>query len=116
MRKLETAGEKYDLVILDPPSFVKKKSAVEGAAAGFKEIALRGMKILNEGGLLALFSCSFHVDEARLMDAASSAAADARKNLKLIHLFRQSLDHPIDPCIPETYYLKGFLLEATSSR
>ena len=114
LRELEKKNEKFDLVILDPPSFLKKKTELDGAMAGFKEISLRAMKILNEGGLLALFSCSFHVDEGRLLQTAVAAAMDTSKNLKLLRAMTQSLDHPIDPLIPETHYLKGFLFQVSS--
>ncbi len=113
LKELETKKEKFGLVILDPPSFVKKRSAIDGAMAGFKEIMLRSMRILEPEGLLAVFSCSYHIDENRLMLAALSAASDTRKNLKLIRFLKQSSDHPIDPAIPETYYLKGFLFQVT---
>ncbi len=114
LRELEKKKETFDLVILDPPSFVKKKASLDGAMAGFKEISLRAMKILNEGGLLALFSCSFHVDEGRLLQTAVAAAMDTSKNLKLLRTMTQSSDHPIDPLIPETHYLKGFLFQVSS--
>jgi len=109
LKALEKQGRKFDLVVLDPPSFVKKKAALEGAMAGYKELLLRGMKLLNDQGLLAVFSCSYHVDENLLMQASLGAAWDVRKNLKLIKFLKQSVDHPINPFIPETYYLKGFL-------
>ena len=109
LRSLEKEKKKFELVILDPPSFVKKKSALEGAVSGYKELLLRSMKLLQSGGLLAVFSCSYHVDENLLMQIAMSAAWDAHKDLKVIRFLKQSADHPINPFIPETYYLKGFL-------
>ncbi len=115
LRELDAKKEKFDLVILDPPSFVKKKDELDGAMAGFKEISLRAMKILEEGGLLALFSCSYHVDENRLMQVALSAAQDTKKNLKVVRFMSQGMDHPIDPAIPETYYLKGFLFQVSAN-
>ena len=114
LRALEKERRKFDLVILDPPSFVKKRDALAGALAGYKEILLRGMRILNEGGLLAVFSCSYHVNDDLLMQACLSAAMDTRKSLKVIRFLKQSSDHPIDPFIPETYYLKGFLFLVSS--
>lgn len=111
LKSLDKEAARFDLVILDPPSFVKKKSAIEGAASGYKEIMLRAMKILKQGGLLAVFSCSYHVNEDVLMQAAMSAAHDVRRSLRLVKFFKQSADHPINPFIPETYYLKGFLFE-----
>ena len=83
---------------------------LEGAVAGYKEILLRSMRLLNENGRLAVFSCSYHVDENLLMQASLAAAADTRKNLRVLKFLKQSADHPINPFIPETYYLKGFLV------
>lgn len=114
LKNLENEKQKFDCVILDPPSFVKKKNAVEGAIAGYKEIILRSMKLLNEEGLLAVFSCSYHVDETLLLQIALSAALDVRKKIKILKFLKQSSDHPIDPFIPETYYLKGFVFSVTS--
>lgn len=109
LKKYDRERRRFDMVILDPPSFVKNKAALEGAVAGFKEILLRSMKILNPGGLLAAFSCSYHFDEPLLLQASLEAAADTRKSLKILKFLKQSADHPVDPFIPETYYLKGFL-------
>ena len=114
LRALDKEKRRFDLVILDPPSFVKKKDALEGALAGYKEIILRSMKILNENGLLAVFSCSYHIDDNRLMQASLGAALDAHKSLRVLKFLKQSADHPINPFIPETYYLKGFLFQVSS--
>lgn len=109
LRSLDKARERFDLIVLDPPSFVKTREAVEQAASGFKEIVLRSMKILSEGGRLAVFSCSYHVDDSLLMQICQQAAFDVNKNLKVLKFLKQSVDHPINPFIPESYYLKGFL-------
>ncbi|MGH7198459.1 MAG: class I SAM-dependent rRNA methyltransferase [Candidatus Omnitrophota bacterium] len=114
LKMFEKEKRKFDLVILDPPSFVKKKAALEGALSGYKEIILRSMKILNEDGKLAVFSCSYHVDENLLMQASLSAASDVRRTLRVLKFLKQSADHPINPFIPETYYLKGFLFQVSS--
>jgi 23S rRNA (cytosine1962-C5)-methyltransferase len=114
LKRLEREKAQFDLVILDPPSFVKKKAALEGALAGYKEIALRSMRLLADGGRLAVFSCSFHVDEGLLMQACLSAALDTRKSLRVIRFLKQAADHPVDPFVPETYYLKGFLFDVSS--
>lgn len=114
LKALEKEKRKFDLVILDPPSFVKKKSALEGALAGYKEILLRSMKLLNEGGHLAVFTCSYHLDESLLMQTAMQAAMDVRKGLRVVKFLKQSADHPINPFIPETYYLKGFLFAVSA--
>lgn len=113
LKELEKKKERFDLVILDPPSFAKNKAALDGALAGFKEISLRGMKILAPGGLLALFSCSFHVDEEKLLETALQAASDLRKDLVVVHRFVQSADHPVLAAVPETRYLKGFLFQVS---
>ncbi len=109
LKKYDREKKRFDAVILDPPSFVKGRDALAGAMAGFKEIILRSMKILNPGGLLAAFSCSYHMDETLLLQTSMGAAIDTHKNLKIIKFMKQSQDHPIDPFIPESYYLKGFL-------
>lgn len=114
LKAFEKEKRKFDLVVLDPPSFVKKKAALEGALAGYKEILLRSMKLLNEDGKLAIFSCSYHVDENLLMQCSLSAAADVRKTLRVLKFLKQSSDHPINPFIPETFYLKGFLFQVSS--
>ena len=113
LRALEKEKRKFDLIILDPPSFVKRKQELEGAIAGYKEIILRAMKLLNEEGLLAVFSCSYHVDENLLLQISMSAARDVRKDLTILKFMKQSSDHPIKPLIPETYYLKGFLFQVS---
>ena len=115
LKLFEKEKRKFDLVILDPPSFVKRKDALEGALSGIKEILLRSMKLLNENGLLAVFSCSYHIDDNLLMQSALGAAWDVRKDLKVLKFFKQSGDHPINPFIPETYYLKGFLFSVAST-
>ena len=115
LKKFEKESRRFDFVILDPPSFVKKKAALEGAFAGYKEILLRSMKILNPGGFLAIFSCSYHVDENLLMQASLGAAADTHRSLRVLKFLKQAADHPIDPFIPESYYLKGFLFEVFPS-
>ena len=114
LKMFEKEKRKFDCVILDPPSFVKKKAALQGALSGYKEIILRSMKLLNDNGLLAVFSCSYHVDENLLMQTALSAAADVRRTLRVLKFLKQSADHPINPFIPETYYLKGFLFQVSS--
>lgn len=100
------AGKKYDVVILDPPAFTKTRAAVDGAARGYKEINLRGMKLLNEGGYLITCSCSQHILPAHFMDIVKSAALDARVRLRQIEYRTQAKDHPVLLSAPETQYLK----------
>jgi 23S rRNA (cytosine1962-C5)-methyltransferase len=102
---------KFDLIILDPPSFTRNRASVPDALRGYKEIHLRALKLLRPGGILATFCCSHHVDAGLFQDTVLSAAFDARKILRRVATYSQSLDHPIIPMIPETEYLKGFAFE-----
>jgi 23S rRNA (cytosine1962-C5)-methyltransferase len=102
---------RWDLIILDPPSFTRNRASVPDALRGYKEIHLRALKLLKPGGTLATFCCSHHVDAVLFQDTVLSAAFDARKILRRIATYTQSPDHPIIPMIPETEYLKGFAYE-----
>lgn len=107
----QRSAARFDLIILDPPSFTKSRARLTEALAGYKEIHLRAFKLLAPGGLLATFCCSHHVDAETFRAVALDAAFDARKILRLRRTFSQPPDHPIIPAIPETEYLKGFLFE-----
>lgn len=111
LRSLEKAGEQFDLVILDPPAFTKSKQALRGALRGYKEINLRGMKLLPPGGFLVTCSCSFHMREEQFMEVIMEAAKDAGRQLRLVELRRQAKDHPTLPVSPETHYLKCAVLQ-----
>ena len=102
---------RFDVIVLDPPSFTRTRAAVGDALRGYKEIHLRALKLLKRGGTLATFCCSHHVDANLFQDAILSAAFDARKILRRVASYSQSPDHPIIPSIPETEYLKGFAFE-----
>jgi len=102
---------KFDLVVLDPPSFTRNRASVKDALRGYKEIHLRALKLLKPGGVLATFCCSHHVNTELFEDVILAAAFDARKVLRRIATYSQSPDHPIIPSIPETEYLKGFAFE-----
>jgi 23S rRNA (cytosine1962-C5)-methyltransferase len=102
---------RWDLIVLDPPSFTRNRASVPDALRGYKEIHLRALKLLKPGGTLATFCCSHHVDAGLFQDTVLSAAFDAHRILRRIATFSQSLDHPIIPMIPETEYLKGFAYE-----
>ena len=102
---------RYDLIVLDPPSFTRNRASVPDALRGYKEIHLRALKLLKTGGTLATFCCSHHVDAALFLDVILSAAFDARRILRRVAAYTQSPDHPIIPSIPETEYLKGFAFE-----
>jgi 23S rRNA (cytosine1962-C5)-methyltransferase len=102
---------RFDLIILDPPSFTRNRASVPDALRGYKEIHLRALKLLKIGGTLATFCCSHHVSAELFQDTLLSAAFDTRKILRRVATYAQSPDHPIIPMIPETEYLKGFAFE-----
>jgi 23S rRNA (cytosine1962-C5)-methyltransferase len=102
---------RWDLIILDPPSFTRNRASVPNALRGYKEIHLRSLKLLKVGGTLATFCCSHHVNAGLFQDTVLSAAYDARRILRRVATYTQSPDHPIVPMIPETEYLKGFAYE-----
>jgi len=107
----EKVVPQWDMIILDPPSFTRTRSAVPDALRGYKEIHLRALKLLKPGGTLATFCCSHHVDAGLFQDTVLSAAFDTRRILRRVGVYSQSPDHPIIPMIPETEYLKGFAFE-----
>lgn len=102
---------RFDLIILDPPSFTRNRASVPDALRGYKEIHLRALKLLKLGGTLATFCCSHHVNAELFQDSLLSAAYDTRRILRRVATYAQSPDHPIIPMIPETEYLKGFAFE-----
>jgi 23S rRNA (cytosine1962-C5)-methyltransferase len=102
---------RFDVIVLDPPSFTRHRSTVLDALRGYKEIHLRALKLLKPGGVLATFCCSHHVDESTFRDVILSAAFDAKRVLRRVASMTQAPDHPVVPSIPETEYLKGFCFE-----
>lgn len=106
LRAHQTAGEQYDVVILDPPAFTKTRSAVEGALRGYKEINLRGMKLTRDGGYFITCSCSQHVTPDLFRGMLLEAQKDAHIQLRQIEWRTQGRDHPILLASPETQYLK----------
>jgi 23S rRNA (cytosine1962-C5)-methyltransferase len=114
LRERSDAGERFDTVILDPPAFAKSKGAYERAVRGYKEINLRALKLLPPGGCLVTCSCSYHVHEADLEAILAEAASDAGASVTVVEKRRQSRDHPVVLGVPETYYLKCFVLRRLS--
>jgi 23S rRNA (cytosine1962-C5)-methyltransferase len=102
---------KFDLIILDPPSFTRTRASIPDAMRGYKEIHLRALKLLRAGGVLATFCCSHHVDAVLFEAVIMEAAYDARRVLRRVASCSQSPDHPILPAVKETEYLKGFIYE-----
>ncbi|MBK8090465.1 MAG: class I SAM-dependent rRNA methyltransferase [Verrucomicrobiaceae bacterium] len=115
LKRQEAADARYDLIILDPPSFTKSKSTVRDALRGYKEIHLRAMKMLEPGGIFATFTCSHHVSAGEFHSSITEAAVDARKVLRRVRTFSQSADHPMLATIPETEYLRGYAYEVVAS-
>ncbi|MDP4791702.1 MAG: class I SAM-dependent rRNA methyltransferase [Verrucomicrobiales bacterium] len=111
LKEAETAERKFDLIILDPPSFTKSRKAVSGAMRGYKEIHLRALKLLTPDGILSTYCCSHHVSEQEFFDVIVDASVDAKRNLRLIAAHGQRRDHPVIVTLPETKYLKGFTLQ-----
>jgi 23S rRNA (cytosine1962-C5)-methyltransferase len=110
LRGLERTKERFDTIVLDPPAFAKTKAAVAKATAGYKEINLRALKLLNPGGILVTCSCSYHISEAALGEIVYDAAVDARAYVTVVEKRMQGRDHPVLLGVPETYYLKCFIL------
>ncbi len=111
LHALDKGGERFDTVILDPPAFAKSKDAVEKARRGYKEINLRALRLLRPGGCLVTCSCSYHVREEEFEGILADAAADAGATVTVVEKRRQARDHPILLGVPETYYLKCFMLK-----
>jgi 23S rRNA (cytosine1962-C5)-methyltransferase len=110
LRGLERLRERFDTIVLDPPAFAKTKAAVPKAAAGYKEINLRALKLLNPGGTLVTCSCSYNVSEAAFAEIVYDAAVDAQAHVTVVEKRMQGRDHPVLLGVPETYYLKCFIL------
>jgi 23S rRNA (cytosine1962-C5)-methyltransferase len=110
LRELERKGEQFDTIVLDPPAFAKNKASVPKALSGYKEINLRALKLLRPGGYLVTCSCSYNVNESTFADVLAAAAADARVDVTVVEKRMQGRDHPVLMTVPETYYLKCFIL------
>jgi 23S rRNA (cytosine1962-C5)-methyltransferase len=111
LRAFDDEGERFDTVVLDPPAFAKSKDAVEKARRGYKEINLRALRVLKPGGCLVTCSCSYHVHEEDFEGILADASVDAGAEVVVVEKRRQSRDHPILLGVPETYYLKCFILK-----
>ena len=110
LRELERRGERFDTIVLDPPAFAKNKASVPKALSGYKEINLRALKLLKPGGYLVTCSCSYNVSESAFADVVASAAADAHADVAVVEKRMQGRDHPVLMTVPETFYLKCFIL------
>lgn len=103
--------ETWGMIILDPPSFTKTKSKLDDALRGYRELNLRAMQRLEPGGILATYTCSYHISHDIFLEMLFSAAGDARRDVRILEICRQASDHPIRLNMPESEYLRGFILE-----
>ena len=110
-----SARRHFDTVVLDPPAFAKSRSALEGAARGYKEINRRALQLLGPGGILVTCSCSHHLSEAMLLEIVAEASLDTNRRLKVLERRIQSQDHPVLLTVPETLYLKCLILEVVEA-
>ena len=106
LREMESAGERFDVIVLDPPAFAKNRASLKAAIRGYKEINLRALKLLNAGGVLITCTCSYHVSEELFLEIVADAAVDAHRRVQIIEKRMQATDHPVLMGVPETYYLK----------
>ena len=111
LRAQVKVGEKYDVVVLDPPAFTKAHANMASACRGYKEIALSAMRLLPAGGVLATHSCSYHMPEEVFVNTVLSAAQDLHRQVRIITLRRQDIDHPVLAGYPESHYLKSLWLQ-----
>ena len=109
LKAFKEQGEKFDLVILDPPKYAPSRSSLEKASRAYKELNRLGLLLLSSGGLLATFSCSGAMDIDTFKQVLAWAALDAGKEIQFIDQFNQPEDHPIRASFPEGEYLKGLL-------
>jgi 23S rRNA (cytosine1962-C5)-methyltransferase len=109
LKDYAAAGRQFDTIVLDPPPFAKTKRALATALRGYKELNLRALKMLRNGGLLVTCSCSFHVSEADFLQMLAAAALDAHKQVRVVERRTQAVDHPVLLTMPETQYLKCIL-------
>ncbi|MBI2828944.1 MAG: class I SAM-dependent rRNA methyltransferase [Acidobacteria bacterium] len=110
LRRLERAGAQYDTIVLDPPAFAKHKASIPNARAGYKEINLRAMRLLAPGGYLITCSCSYNVNEEMFAAMLHEAAVDSHTPVAIVEKRMQGRDHPVLVGVPETHYLKCFIL------
>ena len=118
--KLAEAGEKYDVVILDPPAFTKSREATKNAIKGYREINMEGLKLVKDGGYLATCSCSHFMTQELLAKTVKEAAKAAHKRLRQVEFRTQAPDHPIlwanSANVPESYYLKFFIFQVVDEK
>jgi 23S rRNA (cytosine1962-C5)-methyltransferase len=115
LEDLAKQGAKYDVVILDPPAFAKRKKDLPKALAAYKRLNQLGLQLMANDGILVSCSCSFHVSAEDLQDAIAKAARGAEKHVQILEMGGQGPDHPVHPAIPETRYLKAYFCRVNDS-
>ena len=113
LREMEASGERFDVIVLDPPAFAKNRASLKAAIRGYKEINLRALKLLNAGGVLITCTCSYHVSEELFVEILAQAAIDAHRRVQIMEKRMQATDHPVLLGMPETYYLKCVIARVT---
>ena len=111
LKDIYNSGEKFDIIIVDPPSFLKKRESIKSASKGYSQLNLLAMKALREGGILATFSCSGNMPNEAFSDTLKKAVREAGKRMTILKRCHQAEDHPIIRHIPQTDYLKGYFLK-----
>ncbi len=114
--ELERQGEKFDVVILDPPAFTKSRASVKNAVKGYREINMRGLKLVKDGGYLATCSCSHFMDPALFTKTIREAAASSHKRLRQVEYRTQAADHPILWAADSSYYLKFYIFQVVEEK
>ena len=114
--ELEAAGERYDVVILDPPAFTKSREATKNAIKGYREINMRGLKLVKDGGFLATCSCSHFMTQELFTETIAQAASSVHKRLRQVEFRTQAPDHPILWNSDESYYLKFIVFQVCEER
>ena len=114
--RLEQEGRKYDVVILDPPAFTKSRNSIKNAVKGYREINLRGMKLVKDGGYLATCSCSHFMDPELFTKTIREAAGNVHKRLRQVEYRTQAADHPILWAADESYYLKFYIFQVCDEK
>ena len=110
VRELKQAGERFDVVLVDPPAFIKRRKDLKEGTLAYRRINEAAMGLLSRDGLLVSSSCSYHMEEARLLETLQKAARHRDRTLQLVERGQQGPDHPVHPAIPETAYLKTLFL------
>ena len=114
LKEMSTAGEQFEVVILDPPAFVKNRQSVVPGLRGYRDINLHAMRLLPRDGILVTCSCSHHVDLGEFTNMLRMAARDSRRKFRILHIGTQAPDHPVLLAMPETQYLKCVVLQAVN--